>query len=189
MGVMPLTLISFPIWIANRISDGSIKRLAFLGVKPGLIIASDVIAHICMSFLILLTSFLFAKIVYGIVVPTMSATITFCLQYFLIVVVYLLIGAIFGLVFPNQQILLPLGMTCMFASFLFSGVFSSVDALPEVMQKAAGYMPIKHAMNDFFEIWRGNLILDEKGVIISFAYIVVSVVVLLLVLNIRKNRL
>ena len=64
IGVLPLTLISFPIWIANRIEDGSLKRLTFLGVRASYMIASDIIVHIAMGILTFLLCFICAAVLW-----------------------------------------------------------------------------------------------------------------------------
>ncbi len=189
LGVLPLTLISFPIWLANRVEDGSLKRLTFLGVKAKYVIASDVLTHIIVGILTLFVCLIFAYFLYGLHLPSLQSFVAFFIQYILILITYLLVGAVLALSFPVQQVLLPLGMTLMFAMFLFCGVFGQTSDLPEVMQQIGNYIPMKYAMNDFFYIWRGDVFFNQGALILCFAYMIISVLAIGILWHFRKNKL
>ena len=189
IGVLPLTLISFPIWIANRIEDGSLKRLTFLGIRASYMIASDIIVHIMMGILTFLVCFVFAFLFFGLHVPSMPAFLLFLLHYLMVLFVYLLIGAVLALCFPSQQVLLPLGLTIMFSLFLFCGVFGPFTDLPETVQFVGSFIPMKYGMNDFFSVWQGSVCFDRDAFHIFTAHIGISLILLLGLWNYRKHKL
>ena len=189
IGVLPLTLISFPIWIANRIEDGSLKRLTFLGVRASYMIASDIIVHIAMGILTFLLCFICALLFFGLHIPSMAAFFSFLLHYLMILITYLLIGAVLALCFPSQQVLMPLGLTIMFSLFLFCGVFGPFADLPETVQLIGSYIPMKYGMNDLFNVWQGSVRFDADTFRICMAHIGVSLLFLFGLWRFRRHKL
>lgn len=189
IGILPLTLISFPIWIANRIEDGSLKRLTFLGIRASYMILSDIIVHVLMGILTFLVCLIFALLFFGLHIPCIPAFFLFILHYLMVLITYLLVGAVLALCFPSQQVLLPLGLTIMFILFLFCGVFSPFTDLPEVVQLVGGYIPMKYGMNDFFNVWQGSTQFDIAALRVCLVHISVSVVLLFGLWRFRKHNL
>ena len=189
IGMLPLSIISFPIWIANRFENNSLKRLSFLGVNIPKVIICDVATHIIVGVTSILINFLFAYVVFQLKVPSVSSFLAFLLQYMMILLVYLLVGALLALIFPNSQVLLPLGMTVMFALFMFCGVFIQFDELPGVVQTIGQYLPMKYGMNDFFFIWNGDNLINFTSIKVCTGHMVVSIILLLLVWSYRRKRM
>lgn len=61
-----------------------------------------------------------------------------------------------ALVVPNTRILLPLGLICMFLTYMFIGVFINFDELPKNIISISNYLPIKYMTNNFFDVWVGH---------------------------------
>jgi len=189
IGMLPLSLISFPIWIANRFEDNSLKRLTYFGVSGPKVIISDVVTHIIIGIASILIDFIFAYVLFQLKVPPLSSFLMFLMQYIMILLVHLLLGALLALIFPNSQVLLPLGMTLMFALFMFCGVFISFDQLPNMIQIIGNCLPMKYAMNDFFYIWTGENLINTTAVILCSVYTVISVALLLFIWRFRHKRM
>ena len=49
MGILPLALISFPMWIGNSFDNKSIERLNFFGVNTSKMFVGDVLAHFILA--------------------------------------------------------------------------------------------------------------------------------------------
>ena len=49
MGILPLALISFPMWIGNSFENKSIERLNFFGVNTSKMFVGDVLAHFILA--------------------------------------------------------------------------------------------------------------------------------------------
>ena len=49
MGILPLSLISFPMWIGNSFENKSIARLNFFGVNTSKMFVGDVLAHFILA--------------------------------------------------------------------------------------------------------------------------------------------
>jgi ABC-2 type transport system permease protein len=189
IGMLPLSLISFPIWIASRFENNSLKRLSYFGVSVPRVIACDVFSHIVVGIVSILLSFAVALIFFQLKVPEAMSFFMFILQYIFILLVHLLIGAIIALIFPNSQILLPLGMTLMFALFMFCGVFIAFDQLPTIVQDIGMYLPMKYGMNDFFDIWNGEKYVSFESITVCASYMVVSVIMIFPIWRYRRTRM
>ena len=97
------------------------------------------------------------------------------------------IDGIFAYVFKNPQILMTLGLVVMFVLYMFCGVFISIDQMPQLFRNISSYLPIKYAMNDFFDIWTMEKFLDKDFLLISAVYLVISTIVLGICI-IRENK-
>ena len=96
-------------------------------------------------------------------------------------------NSIFAYVFKNPQILMTLGLVVMFVLYMFCGVFISIDQMPQLFRNISSYLPIKYAMNDFFDIWTMEKFLDKDFLLISAVYLVISTIVLGICI-IRENK-
>lgn len=178
MGILPLTLISFPMWLGNSFENNSMERLNFFGVKMSKIFTGDVLAHLVLACISMLIDFLFAYAFFGLKFPKISYLITFVFQYLIAVIVAMLIGGIFALIFKNTQILMPFGLVVMFALYMFCGVFISFEEMPGAFKRIAEMIPIKYAMNDFFDIWTMKQYWNKEFLILSVVYIVIGSILL-----------
>lgn len=176
MGILPLTLISFPIWIASDIEDNSLKRMIYFKVKFRKIIISEVIAHLLVSLICIVIDIIFAMILYGLKIPKVSYLLAFLLQYLLAVVVCILLGAVLSILISNTQILMPLGLIIMFTLYMMCGAFVSYDQLPERIHTISEYIPMKYAMNNFYDIWMQNKYFDMNFITLSIVYILVLLI-------------
>ncbi len=186
MGIMPLTLISFPMWIGNSYENNSLLRLIFFNVNIKKIIISDIIAHFLIGLLGIVMNIIFAYVIYGLNIAEIQYFLVFIIQTLLCVFVFMIMGGVIGFIFKDPQILLPFGLVLMFIFYILSGVFIQFDELPSKVQKVAEYIPLKYVMNDFFTIWTGETMWNFKYLKLSLVYIVISL--LLLFLSTKKLR-
>lgn len=182
MGILPLALISFPMWIGNSFENKSIERLNFFGVNTSKMFVGDVLAHFILAMISMAINILVAFLFWRLKFPSIGHFLSFIIQYF----IAMIIGGIFAYVFKNPQIL-TLGLVVMFVLYMFCGVFISIDQMAQLFRNISSYLPIKYAMNDFFDIWTMEKFLDKDFLLISAVYLVISTIVLGICI-IRENK-
>ena len=187
MGILPLALISFPMWIGNSFENKSIERLNFFGVNTSKMFVGDVLAHFILAMISMAINILVAFLFWRLKFPSIGHFLSFIIQYFIAIVIAMIIGGIFAYVFKNPQILMTLGLVVMFVLYMFCGVFISIDQMPQLFRNISSYLPIKYAMNDFFDIWNMERLLDKDFLLISAVYLVISTIVLGICI-IRENK-
>lgn len=187
MGILPLSLISFPMWIGNSFENKSIERLNFFGVNTSKMFVGDVLAHFILAMISMAINILVAFLFWRLKFPSIGHFLSFIIQYFIAIVIAMIIGGIFAYVFKNPQILMTLGLVVMFVLYMFCGVFISIDQMPQLFRNISSYVPIKYAMNDFFDIWTMEKFWDKDFLLISAVYLVISTIVLGICI-IRENK-
>ena len=187
MGILPLALISFPMWIGNSFENKSIERLNFFGVNTSKMFVGDVLAHFILAMISMAINILVAFLFWRLKFPSIGHFLSFIIQYFIAIVMAMIIGGIFAYVFKNPQILMNLGLVVMFVLYMFCGVFISTDQMPQLFRNISSYLPIKYAMNDFFDIWTMEKFWDKDFLLISAVYLVISTIVLGICI-IRENK-
>jgi len=187
MGILPLSLISFPMWIGNSFENKSIERLNFFGVNTSKMFVGDVLAHFILAMISMAINILVAFLFWRLKFPSIGHFLSFIIQYFIAIVIAMIIGGIFAYVFKNPQILMTLGLVVMFVLYMFCGVFIPIDQMPQLFRNISSYLPIKYAMNDFFDIWTMEKFWDKDFLLISAVYLVISTIVLGICI-IRENK-
>jgi len=187
MGILPLALVSFPMWIGNSFENKSIERLNFFGVNTSKMFVGDVLAHFILAMISMAINILVAFLFWRLKFPSIGHFLSFIIQYFIAIVIAMIIGGIFAYVFKNPQILMTLGLVVMFVLYMFCGVFISIDQMPQLFRNISSYLPIKYAMNDFFDIWTMEKFWDKDFLLISAVYLVISTIVLGICI-IRENK-
>lgn len=187
MGILPLSLISFPMWIGNSFENKSIERLNFFGVNTSKMFVGDVLAHFILAMISMAINILVAFLFWRLKFPSIGHFLSFIIQYFIAIVIAMIIGGIFAYVFKNPQILMTLGLVVMFVLYMFCGVFISIDQMPQLFRNISSYLPIKYAMNNFFDIWNMEKFWDKNFLLISAVYLVISTIVLCICI-IRENK-
>ena len=187
MGILPLALISFPMWIGNSFENKSIERLNFFGVNTSKMFVGDVLAHFILAMISMAINILVAFLFWRLKFPSIGHFLSFIIQYFIAIVIAMIIGGIFAYVFKNPQILMTLGLVVMFVLYMFCGVFISIDQMPQLFRNISSYLPIKNAMNDFFDIWTMEKFRDKDFLLISAVYLVIRTIFLGICI-IRENK-
>ncbi|MBU5487317.1 ABC transporter permease [Clostridium sp. MSJ-8] len=189
IGILPLTLISFPMWIGNNLESKSMQRLSFFRVKAWKMVIGDILAHLILSLISMAIDIVFAYIVFNLHFPDIKYFLGFLIQYILAVVICMLIGGTFSFLFKNTQILMPFGLVVMFVLYMFCGVFITFDELPITFKNIAKFIPMKYAMNDFFYIWTEEYVWNETFIKLSLIYLIIfSTILLLLIWKYSKKK-
>lgn len=167
MGMMPISLISFPIWLGESIQNQSYKRLEYFGLSIHNMIISDVLSYVLLTLLSIFTNIIFGFFMYGLDIPTFGYFFSYVIQCLYCNLVLLIFGAIIALLVKNTRILLPIGMVLLFSSYIFTGVFSSFSDLPTSFQLIGRFIPMKYVMNDFFDIWSEKKLFIREFLVIN----------------------
>lgn len=178
MGILPLALISFPMWLGNAFENNSMERMKFLGVNVRKMFIGDVLAHLILAGISMAINILFALVFWKLKLPSPTYFFSFLLQYSIAIIIAMLFGGIFAFIFKNPQILMTLGLVVMFILYMFCGVFITFEEMPPFFQKIAQYFPIKYAMNDFFDIWTKQELWNKKFLELSVVYLIIGVIIL-----------
>ncbi|MFL2117792.1 ABC transporter permease [Marinilactibacillus psychrotolerans] len=188
MGMLPISLISFPIWLGESLQNQSYKRLEYFGLKSHHMVISDVFSYVLLTTLSILANIVFGFIVYGLNIPSVGYLFAYVIQCLYCNLIFLLFGAIIALLVKNTRILMPAGMVLLFSSYIFTGAFSSFSDLPETFQSIGRFIPMKYVMNDFFEIWTETELVNVDFLLLNTALAVVFTLILVLILIVNKKR-
>lgn len=187
MGMLPISLISFPIWIGENLQNKSYKRLEYFGINIFKMISFDILSYVLLTIMSILVNIIFGFFVYNLTIPSSIYLILFILQCLYCNLVVLVFGSIIALLVKNTRILMPLGMIFLFSTYILTGAFSSFSELPQSFQNIGKFLPIKYVMNNFFDIWIEKYLLDFKFLILNTVLGVVLGLFLLTIFLIRKK--
>lgn len=187
MGMLPISLISFPIWIGENLQNKSYKRLEYFGINISKMISLDILSYVLLTIMSILVNIIFGFFVYNLTIPSSIYLILFILQCLYCNLVVLVFGSIIALLVKNTRILMPLGMIFLFSTYILTGAFSSFSELPQSFQNIGKFLPIKYVMNNFFDIWIEKYLLDFKFLILNTVLGVVLGLFLLTIFLSRKK--
>lgn len=188
IGLIPLTMISFPMWIAQSVGSGIYLRLKTLGVNIGLYVLSEIFSYVIMSLVSTGVNISVSWIIFGSKIPDIAHFIVFLFQIEYCVVVFLVMGAVLAFVFKNTNTIFPLGMIIMFCLYMISGVFVQYDELPNVLKTIGGVVPWKYLMNNFYSIWSNKQLLDISFLKCNTVWILTMTGIFVIVFIIRKIK-
>ena len=138
---------------------GILKRLFVTPVQPRDFIIGLVLARLALCVVQL-------SVLLGIAVFFMDATVVgdYASLYFVIVlgtVVFLCLGFCLGSIARTQQAILAIGNLFIFPQMFLSGIFFSIDSLPELIQPLASVLPLSFVANALREISNNGFSLLE----------------------------
>lgn len=181
IGLLPLALISFPIWISESIESKVFERLQYLGVNVRKIVFSDLVSYLILAMLSILLNIVIARLFFNLSIPTLGYLLTFLIQIIYCVLVLFLLGLLLALIVANTRILMPLGMIVMFLAYMFIGVFIRFDELPKKIISVSNRLPVKYMTNDFFNIWNGNELWDINFIKLNSIWAIILIVFLVII--------
>jgi len=188
IGLLPIALVSFPIWLGESVQNDSYKRLEYFGLKTSTMVTADVLSYVVLTFMSIIVNILFAFFFYGLHIPSAAYFFSYVLGCLYCNLVLLMFGAIMALLVKNTAILMPLGMVVMFTCYILTGAFSSFEQLPESFQTVGNLLPIKYVMNDFFYVWTEQQVIISKFLILNVIYAVFFGLVLGFIFMRKKKK-
>lgn len=188
MGMIPISLISFPIWLGESIQNQSYKRLEYFGLSTHNMIVSDVLSYVLLTLLSVVVNILFGFFMYGLHIPSIGYFLSYILQCLYCNFVLLVFGSIIALLVKNTRILMPIGMVLLFSSYIFTGAFSSFSDLPTSFQSIGRFIPMKYVMNDFFDVWAGKKVFIQDFLVLNTILGVSLTCILIAILVVTQKK-
>lgn len=189
IGLLPLTLISFPTFLTELVEKKTAKRLFYFGVNIRAMLLADVISYFMIAILSLVVNIGVACLVYQLHMSDIPHLFAFLAQVFYAIIPLLLVGACLGLLIHNSKIVLPVGMLLMFITYMLIGIFTTFKDSPQGLKNIGQFLPIKYVANDFFEIWRGKILFVSKFLQLNSLWLLIGGVGLIILLKIKKGQL
>ncbi|RYL93070.1 ABC transporter permease [Sporolactobacillus sp. THM7-4] len=185
IGLVPIFIISFPIWIAESIQNNSYRRLSYLGVDIKKMVISDIFSYLFLTVINVLLNIIVAFILFHLKLPSSIYLLSYFAHVLYCAVAMLLTGTLIAFLIRSTKIILPFGMICLFLIYMFCGVFINFNQLPANIKSVGDFIPVKYLMNDFFLIWS-----KQKYLITSFLKFntLFSLIISLLMIILYKNR-
>ncbi|MDT2807759.1 ABC transporter permease [Vagococcus lutrae] len=188
IGLIPLCLISLPIWIGESLGHNVYLRLKYFRVNVTKFISAEIISFFLLSMCSLLINFLIAKFIFGLHIPKIIYLLSSFLHISFVVIMMLTVGVLMALLVKNTKVLLPLGMTLLFFIYMICGVFITYSELPKFIKKIGDYFPVKYMMNDLFKVWSEEQLIDSRLLVLTSIYLVVIVFIITILLRDTLKR-
>jgi ABC-2 type transport system permease protein len=188
IGLLPISLITFPMILAENLEKQNYKRLEYFGLDVRKMMFADILSYLVLSLLTILANMGCAFFFYQLKIPSFGYLVMFILQALYCNGVFLMLGAILALLIKKVKVINPVGMLVMFACSILSGGFGPVDNHPEIMQAIGKLIPMKFVMNDFFGIWTEKEFFNQAFLSLNTIYAFVFALVLVAMFVWNKRR-
>lgn len=187
MGLLPISIISFPIWIGESIQNDSYERLEYLGVNTTKLIVAEIFSYIVLSVISISTNIVYGYLVFSLKIPSIKYLISFVLLAVFCNMILLLLGANIAKLVKSTSAILPLGMILLFTMYIFTGALTSFSDLPIKIQNIGDKIPIKYVMNDFFSIWSESKLVDTTFIKLNFIWGAIFIIILIVISKMEKE--
>jgi ABC-2 type transport system permease protein len=172
-GLLALTLMQISIAgsgynIVEYRRKGILKRLFVTPIRPSHFIGGLVIARLVIT--VVEVTFLLAIAVYLLDVPVEGNPLTLFLLILLGSAIFLSLGFFMGSLAKTQQAIMLLGNLITLPQIFLSGVFFSIDSMPEGLQPIASVLPLSFVVDGLREvIVDGTGLLEQLPMLLGLA--------------------
>jgi len=156
IGAVGLT--AMPVQVAAYRERGVLRRFRASGMASWLFPAAMVIVGVIMSIIAAVLVVITTKLTYGLAAP--ANWVTTIIYGLLATMSFVSLGVLLGWLMPNARSAQGLGTLAFFPMFLLGGGGPPPDALSDVMNDIASFLPLTHVMRTIQEPW---LALDGGG--------------------------
>lgn len=184
IGLVPLTLVSFPISVASDFEYGVIDRFLLFNINVNKVFLSKFIVNVFFIALQFVITCLFA-LIFKFKFPSIDVIIIFFILYLFISLTLFLFGWILAYTLKKISKVQVIGMALMFILLALSGAFGEINNLPEYFKYLNFLIPTYDLTNDLTTFWLGGNI---KIANILFKYTIINIVLTSIVLIISKNK-
>jgi ABC-2 type transport system permease protein len=139
---------------------GILKRLFVTPVKPSHFITGLVLARLVIT--VVQVSFLLGVAVVLLKVPVMGNLLELLVLIILGSAIFLSLGFFMGSIAKTQQAIMLLGNLITLPQMFLSGVFFSVDSMPDALQPIAAALPLTYVVNGVRDVIVNGLSLVEQ---------------------------
>ncbi|MBD5806240.1 ABC transporter permease [Limosilactobacillus walteri] len=180
IGLIPLTVISFPISFATKMKNNLYMRLKYFGVNIITYTFADIVSYVVLSLTSILLNICVAKIFFNANVPNFLYLLFYIMQCEYCTITFLVFGAMMSLIITNPRVILPMGMTLLFTFYLLSGVFIQYTELPLKIRKIGKYIPWKYLMNNFYNIWTEKDLIVTQFIQINTLWLIILIIIVII---------
>jgi ABC-2 type transport system permease protein len=164
-GLLALTIMQISIAgsgfnIVEYRRKGILKRLFVTPIKPSHFIGGLVLARLVIT--VIQVSFLLSVAVVLLDVPVIGNLVELLALIFLGSAIFLSLGFFMGSIAKTQQAIMLLGNLITLPQIFLSGVFFSIDSMPEVLQPVAKLLPLSFVVSSVREVIVNGLSLVEQ---------------------------
>lgn len=156
MGLIPLSLLSFPMSVGKQIEDGSLERLNYFGVRTRTILSSQILSQIIFGVAGIALDMLFSLASFRLSFPDPAHFFAFLLQIFIGFVTLMVWGGAMALIVKKSQALMSVGLIVMFFLLFCAGTFGTLSSFPSVIQDAAKAFPVSYVSGKLPLVWTGQ---------------------------------
>jgi ABC-2 type transport system permease protein len=139
---------------------GILKRLFVTPVKPSHFITGLVLARLVIT--VIQVSFLLGVAVVLLKVPVMGNLLELLVLIILGSAIFLSLGFFMGSIAKTQQAIMLLGNLITLPQMFLSGVFFSVDSMPDALQPIAAALPLTYVVNGVRDVIVNGLSLFDQ---------------------------
>ena len=182
MGLVPLSLITFPSWICSSVESSYLLRLKYLHVSLARVATSNALAHMVIALCGTAVTFADTRI------PGLPALIAYSLQLIVVTASLMLFGAALAFIVRQTAVVIAVGLVLMFVVYMLCGVFGDYSAMPAGLQAAGNLIPLKYLMNDGFDVWTSTRLMIPQLWATSAAWAGTSAVVAVIAARRRLRR-
>lgn len=188
MGLVPLTLITFPSWICSSVESSYLLRLKYLHVSLVRVATSNALAHMVVALCGAVVTFAVGVLFYDAKIPDAPALIAYSLQLVVVTASLMLFGAALAFIVRQSAVAMAIGLILMFVVYMLCGVFGDFSAMPANLQGVGNLIPLKYLMNDGFDVWTSTRLMIPRLWTTSAAWAGISAVVAVVAARRRPRR-
>lgn len=84
IGILPLGLISFPIWVSESIQSNTLERLKYFGVNTNKVMMGDLISYLVLAILSVMLNMLVGSIFFNLSFPALKYITAFLFKLYIV---------------------------------------------------------------------------------------------------------
>ncbi|MFX0549373.1 ABC transporter permease [Hathewaya histolytica] len=184
IGLVPLSLVSFPISVASDFEYGVIERFTLFNIKPSKVFLSKFIVNIFFVILQFFFICLFATI-FKFKFPPIGILTKFFMIYLFTSLSLFLLGWILAYILKRVSKVQVVGMSLMFVFLAFSGAFGEFNNLPGYFKYINFFIPTYDLTNNLTSFWLGQSV---NILSIVLKYSVFNGILLIISVVISRNK-
>lgn len=155
-GMIPMACISFPIYVARQIENGSITRLNYFGVKTRWLMLADLLAQIICACIGVAIAMIIGWLCFKLKCPGAGYFFAYILQLFYALVTLMVWGQVVGVLIRNTKGMVLIGIIETFFLLFCASGSAIFEIFPKGVQTMAKCFPISWVSWKMPSIWLGR---------------------------------
>ncbi|MBR4399749.1 MAG: ABC transporter permease [Aeriscardovia sp.] len=176
--LIPMACISFAMYVARQIGNGSLTRLNYFGVKTRWLMLADLLAQIVCAAMGVAIAMIVAWLAFRLKSPGAGYFFAYILQLFFALVTLMVWGQVAGVVIRNVAGIILVGIIESFFLLFCAGGAATLDAVPRGVKVMAECFPISWVSYKMPAVWIGQAYWVPKFLWISAIWLVAGILIL-----------